>query len=200
MFQRSAALPDVERQRGTAQGGKAAYEDKAPTSVGPHDRHGLVQAALPQAQCPAGPMETRRQTPDTDASHASARAEIARTLGGSTGGNAPSSRHEKATSPMLSYAVSTARACLRGERSQVTEPQEESADGKAVHTGSEEYKQPKGEGRQVAQGKDAPVRERRTADTLLTILHDRGTRQLPLDDVDRPLYTPDRSLRSYARR
>src|SRR5712691_12225369 len=105
MFQRSAALPDVERQRGTAQGGKAAYEDKAPTIVGPHDRHGLVQAALPQAQCPAGPMETRRKTPDTDASHASERAEIARTLGGRTGGNAPHKRELKVFSPVKPHAT-----------------------------------------------------------------------------------------------
>ena len=44
-----------------------------------------------------------------------------------------------------------------------------SADGKAVYTGTEESKQPKGEVRQVSQGKDVKVREMRTADTILTI-------------------------------
>jgi hypothetical protein len=81
----------------------------------------------------------------------------------------------------------------------VTEPQESSADGKAVHTGIEEYKKPKGEVRQVSHGKDATVREMRTAETILNILQDRGKRQLPLDDVYRQLYNPDMSLRSYAR-
>ena len=70
---------------------------------------------------------------------------------------------------------------------------------KAVHTGREEYKKPKGEVRQVSHGKDATVRERRTAETILNILQDRGKRQLPLDDVYRQLYNPDMSLRSYAR-
>jgi hypothetical protein len=97
MFQRSAALPDVERQRGTEHGGKAEYEEKAQTIVGSQDLHGMVKAELPQAQFQAGPMETRRKTPDTDASHASDRADIARTLGGRTGGNEPFSRNEKAT-------------------------------------------------------------------------------------------------------
>ena len=70
---------------------------------------------------------------------------------------------------MLSYEVSKARDCLRGESSTVTEPQEESAGGQAVHTGREAYKKPKGEVRQVSQGKDATVRERRTAETILTL-------------------------------
>jgi hypothetical protein len=199
MFQRSAALPDVERQRGTEHGGKAAYEEKAQTIVGPQDLPGRVKAAWPHAQCQAGPMETRRKTPDTGASHASERAEIARILGGRAGGNEPSARNDKAPSPMLSYAVRTARECLRGESSQVTEPQEESADGQAVHPGREAYKTPTGEVRQVSHGKDATVRARRTAETLLHMLQDRGTRQLPLDDVDRQLYNPAMSLRSYAR-
>jgi hypothetical protein len=56
----------------------------------------------------------------------------------------------------------------------VTEPQEESADGKAVHTGAEESKQPTGEVRQVSPGQDVKVREMRTADTILDIIHDRG--------------------------
>ena len=86
MFQRSAALPDVERQRGTEHGGKAEYEEKAQTIVGSQDLHGMVKAALPQAQFQVGPMETRRKTPDTDASHASERADVARTLGGKNRG------------------------------------------------------------------------------------------------------------------
>ena len=86
MLQRSAALPNVERQRGTEHGGKAEYEEKAQTIVGPQDLHGMVKAALPQAQFQAGPMETRRKTPDTDASHASERADVARTLGGKNRG------------------------------------------------------------------------------------------------------------------
>jgi hypothetical protein len=88
---------------------------------------------------------------------------------------------------MLSYAVSQARDGLRGESPQVTEPQEESADGKAVHTGREAYKKPKGEVRQVSHAQDAKGRERRTAETILNILQDRGQRQLPLEDVYRQL-------------
>ena len=65
-----------------------------------------------------------------------------------------------------------ARACLRGASPTVTEPQEESADGKAVYTGTEESKQPKGEVRQVSHGKDGKVRERRRAKTILTIIQD----------------------------
>src|SRR5436309_668694 len=103
MFQRSAAFPDVERQRGTEHGGKAAYEEKAQTIVGAPDLHGMVQAAWPQGQCHAAPMETRRKTPDTDASQASERAEIARILGGRPGGHEPASRHDKATEPMRTY-------------------------------------------------------------------------------------------------
>jgi hypothetical protein len=52
----------------------------------------------------------------------------------------------------------------------VTEPQEESADGKAVYTGTEESKQPKGAVRQVSHGQDVKVREMRTADTILNII------------------------------
>jgi len=54
----------------------------------------------------------------------------------------------------------------------VTEPQEESADGKAVYMGPEESKEPKGEVRQVAHGRDVKVRERRTAETILNIIQD----------------------------
>ena len=53
--------------------------------------------------------------------------------------------------------------------------------------------------RQVSHGKDATVREMRTAETILNIIQDRGKRTLPLDDVYRQLYNPDMYLRSYAR-
>src|SRR2546429_6979003 len=43
------------------------------------------------------------------------------------------------------------------------------------------------------------VREMRTAETILNIIQDRGTRQLPLDDVYRQLYNPAMYLRSYAK-
>jgi hypothetical protein len=65
----------------------------------------------------------------------------------------------------------------------VTAPQESSADGKAVYTGPAESKQPNGEARQVAHGKDGKGRAMRTADTILHLLPDRGKRQLPLEDV-----------------
>jgi hypothetical protein len=64
----------------------------------------------------------------------------------------------------------------------VTEPQEEAADGKAVSTGPEESKQPNGAVRQVPHGQAVEGRERRTAETSLNMLHDRGKRQLPLAD------------------
>jgi hypothetical protein len=41
--------------------------------------------------------------------------------------------------------------------------------------------------RQVSQGKDVKVRAMRTAETLLTMIQDRGKRQLSLDDVYRQL-------------
>lgn len=53
--------------------------------------------------------------------------------------------------------------------------------------------------RQVSYGKDAEVREMRTADTILNIIQDRGKRKLPLDDVYRQLYNPAMYLRSYAK-
>src|SRR5215831_12630789 len=56
----------------------------------------------------------------------------------------------------------------------VTEPQEESADGRAVYTGTEEKKKSKGEVRQVSYGQDAKVREMRRADTCLHIIEDPG--------------------------
>jgi group II intron reverse transcriptase/maturase len=52
---------------------------------------------------------------------------------------------------------------------------------------------------QVSYGKDAKVREMRTAETILNIIQDRGKRKLPLDDVYRQLYNPDMYLRSYAK-
>jgi hypothetical protein len=69
-----------------------------------------------------------------------------------------------------------ARDGLRGASPQVTEPQEESADGKAVYTGTEESKEPNGDVRQVSHGQDGKGRERRSADTLLHMIHDRGKR------------------------
>src|SRR5215831_9815195 len=56
----------------------------------------------------------------------------------------------------------------------VTEPQEESADGRAVYTGTEEKKKSKGEVRQVSYGQDAKVREMRRAETILNIIEDQG--------------------------
>src|SRR5215831_7535560 len=56
----------------------------------------------------------------------------------------------------------------------VTEPQEESADGRAVYTGTEEKKKSKGEVRQVSYGQDAKVRESRRADTFLHMIEDQG--------------------------
>jgi len=53
--------------------------------------------------------------------------------------------------------------------------------------------------RQVSYGKDAKVREMRTAETILNIIQARGKRKLPLDDVYRQLYNPDLYLRSYAK-
>jgi hypothetical protein len=47
--------------------------------------------------------------------------------------------------------------------------------------GTEESKKPNGEVRQVSHGKDVKVREMRTAETILNIIQDRGTRQsIPL--------------------
>jgi len=65
--------------------------------------------------------------------------------------------------------------------------------------GTEEQKKPNGEGKQVSHEEDAKVREMRTADTILNIIHDRGKRRLPLEDVYRQLYNPDMYLRAYAK-
>ena len=53
--------------------------------------------------------------------------------------------------------------------------------------------------RQVSHGKDVKVRAMRTAETILTIIQDRGKRKLPLDDVYRQLYNPDMYLRAYTK-
>ena len=74
----------------------------------------------------------------------------------------------------MTCAASKARDCLRGASPTVTEPQEESADGKAVYTGTEESQQPTGEVRQVSHGKDVKVREMRRAETILNIIEDQG--------------------------
>ena len=52
---------------------------------------------------------------------------------------------------------------------------------------------------QVSYGKDAKVREMRTAETILNIIQDRGKRKLPLDDVYRQMFNPDMYLRAYAK-
>jgi hypothetical protein len=39
----------------------------------------------------------------------------------------------------------------------------------------------------------------RTAETILNIIHDRGKRKLPLDEVYRQLFNPNMYLQSYAR-
>ena len=51
---------------------------------------------------------------------------------------------------MRTYEESQARDCLRDESPMLTAPQESSEDGKAVYTGTEEVKKPKGEGKQVS--------------------------------------------------
>ena len=53
--------------------------------------------------------------------------------------------------------------------------------------------------RQVSYGKDAKVREMRTAETILNIIQDRGKRRLPLDDVYRQMFNPDMYLQAYTK-
>jgi len=65
--------------------------------------------------------------------------------------------------------------------------------------GTEETKEPNGQGKQVSYGKDVKVREMRTAETILNIIQDRGKRQLPLDDVYRQLSNPDMYRKAYAK-
>jgi hypothetical protein len=55
--------------------------------------------------------------------------EVTPTSEGRTGGNEPSQRHERATSPMKMYGRSQVRDGLRDESPRVTELPEESEDG-----------------------------------------------------------------------
>jgi len=99
----------------------------------------------------------------------------------------------------MTYGRRKARDGLRGASPRATELPEESGDGKAVSTGTEaRSKKPTGEGKQVSHGQDVKGRERRTAETILTLLQDRGKRQLPLDDGYRQRSHPELSLRSSA--
>ena len=43
------------------------------------------------------------------------------------------------------------------------------------------------------------VREMRNAETVLGVIRERGKQGLPLEDIYRQLYNPDRYLRAYAR-
>jgi len=175
--------------------------------VDPQDLPDVVQAPLREVQGSSVQGSPIGRAPDDHADRASDRKEVAlrlpqgkRTSELRTGENASSEQHERTPSyHAMTCEVSQARDGLQGASPQGTEPQEESEDGKAVYTGTEESKTPKGEGRQVSHGKDGKVRERRTAETLLPILQDRGKRQLPLDDVDRQLSNPDMSLRAYSK-
>jgi retron-type reverse transcriptase len=54
-------------------------------------------------------------------------------------------------------------------------------------------------GDRYSDGTDREVRERRTAETILNIIHDRGKRGLPWYDVDRQLFNPALYRRAYAR-
>lgn len=54
-------------------------------------------------------------------------------------------------------------------------------------------------GNRYPDGQIAKVRGMRTAETILNIIQDRGTRGLPLDEVYRQLYNPTLYLRAYAR-
>ena len=56
-----------------------------------------------------------------------------------------------------------------------------------------------GEGGQVTDIPDDEVREMRNAETVLSVIQERGKRGLPLEDVYRQLYNPDLYLRAYAR-
>jgi retron-type reverse transcriptase len=71
--------------------------------------------------------------------------------------------------------------------------------GKPSTRAQRRARSPRAKGSRFPHGKDAKVRETRTAETILTLIQDRGKRQLPLDDVSRPLSPPDLSLRSYAK-
>ena len=52
-------------------------------------------------------------------------------------------------------------------------------------------------GMQMARAEE--VREMRSAETVLAIIHDRGKRGLPLEDVYRQLYNPDLYLQAYGK-
>lgn len=71
--------------------------------------------------------------------------------------------------------------------------------GVTLHQGEwESHSQ--GEGEQViVMERNCEVREMRTAETVLTILRERGQRSLPVDRVYRLLYRPDLYLRAYAK-
>lgn len=56
-----------------------------------------------------------------------------------------------------------------------------------------------GEGEQVTRYQYLEVREMRNAETVLGIIHDRGQRGQPIEDVYRQLYNPDLFLRAYGR-
>jgi retron-type reverse transcriptase len=56
-----------------------------------------------------------------------------------------------------------------------------------------------GEGRQVSRDPKSEGRERRNAETVLGIIHERGTQGLPLHDVYRQLYNPQLFLHAYGR-
>jgi retron-type reverse transcriptase len=56
-----------------------------------------------------------------------------------------------------------------------------------------------GKGRRLFDCKKGKVRVMRTADTILTVIHDRGRRGLPLERVYRLLFNKDLYLRAYAR-
>src|SRR5882724_651799 len=106
MFQRSAALPDVERPRGTEHGGKAESEEKAQKSL---SRKTCMAWCKLYCLKPSSKLVFARpvgRAPDDDASLASDKGAVAlpepmatRTFEGRTGGNEPFSRNEKATSP-----------------------------------------------------------------------------------------------------
>src|SRR5712692_7846706 len=71
--------------------------------------------------------------------------------------------------------------------------------GKPSTRAQRSQRSPTAKGSRSPYGKDAKVREMRTAETILNIIQDRGKRGLPLDDVYRQLYNPDMFLRAYAR-
>ena len=75
-------------------------------------------------------------------------------------------------------------------RQRVTEPPYYSAGGKAAHTGK---------GGRCLETQQGEVREMRSAETVLGIIHERGKRGLPLEDIYRQLFNPGLYLRAYGR-